>query len=101
MSNNYVDLVLIKHPASAMYTNNNVFLFEAPKFTHLEKGEKVICVTKNGEAEGEVVNSITVTTDSDEYKFAIDATGATLPLAKIKARIRLIEFEYEDEEESE
>ena len=94
---NYIDAVLVKHPSC-----DKLFLFQAPAFSYLNEGNNVICETKvSPEAEGEVVAIRTVEKNSAELQFIAKCSGATLPLNKIKAIVRVSELKYEDEESTE
>lgn len=94
---NYVDLVLVKHDETG-----KKYLFQAPGWSYLDEGTKVIvdtCVSDNEPAE--VVASYTIDPSSEEFKFICEAAGATLPLKKVVAKVRLSVFKYDDEEEQE
>lgn len=92
---NYIDAVLVKHPSC-----DRLFLFQAPAFSYLTEGCKVLCETKySPESEGEVVAIRTVEKNSAELQFIAKCSGATLPLSKIKAIVRISKLTYEDEPE--
>lgn len=97
MSMNYVDLVVVK------MHNDSLYLFQAPRWSHLEKDDAVRVDTVNGIEPGIVVGSITTNADlhDDEAKLLIDMLCATLPLAKVRAKMEFRVLSYEDEEESE
>ena len=88
----YIDLVLCKHP-----TYERLFLFRAPAWAILNKGDKVIVDTRNGEKEAVVVNKITVDPTSDTYQFMLDATGARDPLKTVLRKITYQDFVYEED----
>lgn len=96
MSMNYVDLVVVK------MNNGSQYLFQAPRWSHLEKDDVVRVDTVHGIESGTVVGSITTDAElhDDEAKLLIDMLGATLPLAKVRAKMEYRVLYYEDEEES-
>jgi hypothetical protein len=97
MSTNYIDLVVVK------MHNDSLYLFQAPRWSHLEKDDVVRVDTVNGIQSGTVVGSITTNADlhDDEAKLLIDMLCATLPLAKVRAKLEYQDLYYADEEESE
>lgn len=93
----YIDLVACKH-----MNNDRVFLFRAPQFTHLDKGDKVIVETKHGNAEATVEASYTVDPDdNDLMELILSLSGAELPLRKVLKKIKYIDFEYKEDEDNE
>ena len=90
----YIDLVACKHP-----NYNKAYLFKAPQFSHLEKGDKVIVETENRDAEAEVVATYTIGGDDDElWSMFIALSGAEIPLKKVLKKITYREFKFEEEE---
>lgn len=93
----YIDLVICKHANS-----DHPYIFKAPAWSYLKKGDDVIVETKRGEQPAKVERVYTVdTTDSDEFEFILMASGVTTPLRKVLKKIEYKEFEYDDEEDSE
>lgn len=93
MSQKYIDLVLCKHDGHEKF-----FLFCAPAFSGLKKGDRVIVETIKGESEATVERSYTISKErDDEFEFILVASGAYLPLRKVLKKIEYIEFEYEEE----
>ena len=91
---NYIDLVACKHA-----NNDKVFLFQAPCFSHLVEGDKVIVETRYGNAEAEVIRSYVVGTDDDELiDMFIALSGAKKPIRKVLKKIIYKEYEYKEEE---
>ena len=95
---NYIDLVICKHPNS-----DKKYLFQAPCWSHLKPSEDVIVDTRKGKEPAKVVESITVSKDSDEYKFitllvAKSNEQATLPLKKVLSRVVTDELKYDEED---
>lgn len=89
----YIDLVSCKHSK-----NGNVFLFQAPAWSHLKKGDDVIVDTIRGEHPAFVVDAITVDIDSDTFNFIVDSMEATLPLKRVLKKFDYKTFEYEEDE---
>lgn len=82
MQNEWTGLVIVRHPE---YTNSEkVFLYEAPAFMGLNKGDKVLCrVKKDRLAVGVVVHTDNVEKDSASFQMWVDITNAKLPLKRI------------------
>ncbi len=96
MGTSYVDLVLVSH------TNDKErYLFQAPGFSYLKKGDRVYVNTKYGEREGKVVKAIPIIKYSDEYYFILSCCNATLPLCKVTAKLNTVPFVYAEESEEE
>lgn len=91
----YIDLVCCKHEG-----NPQPFLFRAPAWSNLKKGDGCIVETKNGQYLAKVENCITISpnSDSDELLFILQGYGATLPLKKVLKKITYKEFKYEEDE---
>ena len=90
----YIDLVACKHP-----NDNRAYLFKAPQFSHLEKGDKVIVETKNGEKEVEVITTYTIGDNEDDlWSMFIALSGAEIPLKRVLRKITYREYKYEEEE---
>lgn len=90
----YIDLVVCKH-----YGNDTPFLFQAPAWSHLKEGDRVVVDTRKGEHEATVVFSDCVDVESDEMNLAICASNATLPLRKVLKKVVYREFEYKEDED--
>ena len=90
----YIDLVLCK----VDYTPE-LRLFEAPRFTHLEEGDKCIVDTYLGEKIADVVKSITVDYVDSEYEFIKLLAGVeSLRRVKQKFAVRGLDYSYLEEE---
>lgn len=94
MSDNYIGLVMVRHPG----LQKTVYLFEAPAFNGLKKGDSVLCRTVNGNKIGTVVHTDNVIPDSDAFKMWVDVTNAKLPLKRIEGVFD--KCKYKDEKES-
>ena len=89
----YIDLVLCKHSESG-----KLFLFEAPPFSYLAKGDEVIVETRHGETSATVRMSYTVEAESKAYDFIVEAAGATHPLKRVLKECQYKELIYKEEE---
>lgn len=92
----YLDICLCKHKASPKY-----FLFRAPAFSYLQKGELVIVETRNGEQEAEIVNSITLDSESKELAFImkwLKCSCKSHELKRVLKRVAYRDLIYKDEE---
>lgn len=89
----WVDLVIVR-----FYENQTrVYLFQAPAWSGLKKGDVVLCDTAKGAKIATVIASNTVERDEEEtVKMWADICCAKFPLKTIKGKFK--EFEYPDEE---
>ena len=79
----FMDLVICKHD-----NNSKVFIFRAPAWTGLKKGE----------AEATVEKTYTVdVSDKDSFEFILMAGGVSLPLKRVLKRVMFIDLDYGDE----
>lgn len=92
-----IDLVLCEHDLN----KGKKFLFQAPMFSYLEKGDKVVVDTKYGEQVATVLASCSVGKGTEQYTMIVQACGATEPIKKVISKITYRKFEYSDEGESE
>ena len=89
----FMDLVICKHD-----NNSKVFIFRAPAWTGLKKGDRVLVETKKGEAEATVEKTYTVdVSNKDSFEFILMAGGVSLPLKRVLKRVMFIELDYKDE----
>lgn len=90
--NEYIDLVVCKHD-----NNPKSFIFRAPAWSHLKKGDLVIVETQKGEKEAIVERSYTTNRSSEELDFILISSGATIPLKKVLKKVTYKKLIYEDE----
>lgn len=88
--NQMIDLVLCSHALPG----GQKFLFQAPAFSCLEKGDRVLVDTKHGESDAFVVSACTVRIDSDECDMILKCAGATEPIRKVIGKTVLTKFDY-------
>ena len=96
--NNYFDFVLCKHE-----NGGKTFLFHAPAFSKLKKGDLVKVETVHGETMATVVSCITLADDDySKIDFVMNATGARSEVKKVLSKVEYIQsdFEYEDDMEN-
>ena len=86
----YVCLVVVQH-----CKNGPKYMFQAPAWANIKAGDQVTVETAKVPAT--VVSAMTCNTDSREYKFAMETTGAYLPLKKVLNKLVYEPFYYEDE----
>ena len=90
----FFDFVLCKHENS-----DKAYLFRAPAFTHLTKGDLVVVETKKGEQMAMVVSSITLSNDdADEIDFIMNATGADSDVKKVLRKVVYKDFKYKEDD---
>lgn len=84
-----IDLVLCTH------NKTRKFLFQAPAFSCLKKGDKVLVDTQYGESDAEVLHVCTVREGTDQYDMILACAGATEPIKKVIGKTVLTKFKYE------
>lgn len=88
----FIDFVICKYPVDP-----KKYLFIAPPFSHLEEGDEV--VVEDGEPQcATVIDSKTVSVNSDEYYFILNLLGVSVPLKKVISKVIYRRFEYTEEE---
>lgn len=90
----FIDLVLCKH-----MVDPRQYLFYAPAFSCLQKDDQVVVDTVRGNQTATVINSVTVDVDTEDYRFILDATNATLPLKRVISKVAYRELEYKPEKD--
>lgn len=87
----YKDYVLCKHQSE------RVFLFEAPAWSRLKEGDKVVVDTQYGQNEATVVKIITLSeiADKEYIEIMVFLANATEPLRKVIGKVELKEFRYQ------
>lgn len=90
----YIDLVVCKHDG-----DNKPYLFAAPAWSHLRKGDKVIVDTCHGNKAATVHAVCTTEQGSEAYVCLAVATGAREPLRKVIAKTVYADFYYPEEAE--
>ena len=90
----YVDLVAVTFDNS-----DKKYLFRAPAWSHLKKGDIVRVDTALGIKNATVVGSATFSKDleEEEARLVITLCGAVLPLKTVVAKVEYHAFVYEDE----
>lgn len=92
-----VDLVLCERGLHS----GQKFLFQAPAFSWLENGDRVLVDTEHGESDAAVVSVCTVNIASEQYDMIMQACGVSEPLKKVISKITYRKLEYEGESENE
>ena len=93
-----IDLVLCTHINILPSGKSGKFLFQAPAFSWLEKGDKVLVDTQYGESDAEVLHVCTVREGTDQYDMIIACAGATEPIRKVIGKTVLTKFDYKEGE---
>ena len=95
----YVDLVLVRH-----FSSPSLFLFQAPGFSGIEKGDVVFCETIYGDcwlSYGMVMAVDTCAEGSSPFNMAVISNNAVLPLKKILKYGNIRTIEWEDSKKKE
>lgn len=92
--NQMIDLVL----CSDALHGGQKFLFQAPAFSLLEKGDKVLVETRYGERDVSVMCTCTVRENTDQYDMILKCEGATEPIRKVIGKTVLTRFNYKEGE---
>lgn len=92
------DFVLCKHP-----NDNRNFLFRAPAYSGLNKGDTVMVDTKYGEQLAKVVSCVTVDTlDQPKIDFIINAMDVEgKEIKRVLSRVLYSRFDYSEEKKEE
>ena len=96
--NQMIDLVLCEHINIFPSGKSRKFLFQAPAFSWLEKGDKVLVDTQYGESDAEVLRVCTVREGTDQYDMIVACAGATEPIRKVIGKTVLTKFDYKEGE---
>ena len=92
----YFDFVLCKHA-----NNDKTYLFHAPAFSYLKKGDFVEVETSKGRQLAMVISCFTLSkSETDKIDFIMNATGASKDVKKVLSKVDYKEFEYEQEDEA-
>ena len=96
MSGEYIDVIAVRHDEQIY---DKVYLFQAPAWSGLRPGDKVIVETENGDKTATVLGCTTCDNDKNnkDTAFMLVLANATWPLKKVKARIDVVNFKYENE----
>lgn len=86
----YIDLVLCET------CNGKRELLQAPAWTHLKAGDMVVASCGDGEVMMNVVSSICIGTDTEEFEFILEMANS-VELEKIKSKIIIRELNYEED----
>lgn len=89
----YLDLVAVR----LAHGNKNIFLCEAPAWTHLRPGDSVTVRLGDHRPRAIVVDSITTNPKHDEYLFNLKVTGSKEPLPRIDSKVEYDLMDYADE----
>lgn len=88
----YIDLVLCET------CTGNREIFQAPKFSHLAEGDMVIAENGDGEVMTNVIKSISIGTNDEDFDFLKAALKFELEdLNRIKSRVYYRELEYKED----
>lgn len=85
-SANFIDLVVCK---------NHPHVFQAPAFSQLKEGDKVVIEIKNEDETAIVERVYTARKSGDELDFILTASGTMMLLKKILKKIDYTEFKFE------
>lgn len=92
--NQMIDLVLCSHTLQG----GQKFLFQAPAFSCLEKGDRVLVDTNGGDRDAYVMCACTVRENTDQYDMILKCAGATEPIRKVIGKTVLTKFDYKEGE---
>ena len=96
MASEWIDLVIVRHNMR----EKAIYLFEAPAWSGLEKGDIVKCQTSSGLVDGFVVHKESVEINNKEaIETWCNICGAKVPLKRLEGKFN--KFVYSDEQEPE
>lgn len=90
----YITLVLCKHNKHS----SDTYLFQAPAWRTFREGDEVMVEAKDDIKRAFVVDYMSCNPESDEFRFAVKACHATLPLKRVISRVEYREFKYPEAE---
>lgn len=90
----FIGLVFVRHNEYS----NKIYLFQAPAWSNLKKGDLVMCKTSNGLKQGIVVAADDFTVDSEDFNKWVDIANARLPLKNIAGVFKPFVYEEEKKE---
>ena len=92
----YFDFVLAKHKEDG----DRTYLFRAPAWSGLEKGDSIKVETQHGQKLATVVSTVTLRSDDTEkIDFIMHGTGADENVRKVISKVTYVNFEYSEEED--
>lgn len=91
--NNYIGVAVVDKLSSCQR-----YLYQAPAWKNIKKGDEVICETENGKRSGIVIDFITLEKNADYLNFLLNAMSTTSPLPKILSIVRYDDVNYESKD---
>lgn len=88
----FVDLVVCTHDDDE---TSKLYLFQAPAWSRLKYGDRVIVDTRHGKSRATVQTAITMEQGSEPFKGMVLIAGATLPLRKVLGKYEFFDFAYD------
>ncbi len=91
--NDVIGLVLCKHR-----NEGKKYLFRAPAYSSIDKGDTVVVEDQNGETMATVVGYADVIVGNEEYEMILECCGATLPLKRVLSKVVYREFRWDEDD---
>lgn len=91
--NRFVQFVVCQHTG-----NGEKYLFYAPSFTKIEKGDEVLVDTKYGERKATVLAVCTTSSDDVDRILRVLADAEDKPLKRVIGKYQFAKFDYGEDE---
>lgn len=91
--NRFVQFVVCQHTG-----NGEKYLFYAPSFTKIEKGDEVLVDTKYGERKATVLAVCTTSSDDVDRILRVLVGAEDKPLKRVIGKYQFTKFEYSEDE---
>ena len=91
--NRFVQFVICQHTG-----NGEKYLFYAPTFSKIEKGDDVLVDTKYGERKATVIAVCITSSDDVERALRVLAGGEDKPVKRVIGKYKFDKFEYSEDE---
>lgn len=89
----FVQFVVCKHTG-----DSKKYLFYAPTFSDIEKGDDVLVDTRYGERKATVIAVCTTSSDDVERVLRVLAGGEDKPVKRVIGKYKFVKFEYSEDE---
>lgn len=93
--NNYVQFVVCQHAGK-----DKKYLFCAPAFSNIEKGDEVLVDTQLGERRATVLSAFISSSEDVERSLRILVGAEDKPLKRVIGKYQFVKFDYYSEDEN-
>ena len=94
--NNYAEYVVCKHT-----DDGKTYLFYAPAFSNIEKGDEVLVDTQFGEKRATVLAFCNTSSEDVERTLRVLAGAEDKPVRRVIGKYKFVKFDYREDETNE